>query len=206
MLSNCMKQIENNPIDVKQIPWYELPAERWRDAKHNRWCQRDSQKQKLYDAQSIAKVMHPLFKEKQLASLEAIQRYVNRFTKLTWFKTRFGEHHITVKKKKGSGADARKWGEIIRFSEHHRTIFTVLHEIAHIVHKDKAGSAHGRFYARTLIELIEHEFGKEATGILKRVFRKGKVKYSPKRVLSEKTREKLRQNFINNVLKQKVEV
>ena len=31
MLSSCTKQIEINPMNQKQVPWYELPPERWKN-------------------------------------------------------------------------------------------------------------------------------------------------------------------------------
>lgn len=123
MLSSCILQVEKNPMNQKQIPWYKIPAERWRDAKHDHYCQRDSQRQKLYDAQWVAYSFYPLFTERKLASLEAIQRYVDRLTKETWFVHRFGEHCITVKKK-------REWCRCAKMGRNY-SIFGILSKSIH---------------------------------------------------------------------------
>jgi len=188
----------------KQYPeWYKLPAERWRN-NTDQWLERDSQRQKLYDAEAIAMVFTPPF-QKKFSSLEEIQKYVDKFTKSSWFRKRFGQHSIMVKRKK-HGASARRMGSTIWLSESYWNMISVLHEVAHIVKEPGAGSAHGRFFARTLLEFTNHVCGKEAASALKEQFKEKRVKYLPRRVVTEEARERLRQNFIKNVLKQKVEV
>lgn len=189
---------------MSETHWYQLPAERWRHhSKDERWWERDSQKQKLYDTESTVRWKCEAL-DRKLPSIEAIQRYVNHLTSEPWFLKCFGKYTIKVKNKSGSGADASY--KTIRFSKWSRSIFVVLHEVAHVLHKPGYGSSHGRFYARTLIALVEHKIGNEAAKILKAEFRKGRVKYLPKRVLTDEAREKLRQSFKTRVLKQKVEV
>jgi len=168
----------------------------------------DTQRQKLYDAEQHAgvRIRTELDEIEVLSSIENIQKFVNKLTVSAWFRKRFGQHFITVKSKRGYGASAQLCSNTIRFSKYSRSMIIVLHEIAHIVKKPGAGGAHGRFFARTLIELVEHVVGKGAAKILKEHFKEGRVKYLPKRELSEETREKLRQGFITRVLKQKVEV
>lgn len=204
MLSSCIEQIKMKPVNQKQVPWYELPEKRWRN-NPNQLFENDSQRQKLYDAESLAKIHYkPL--AKTFSSLEEIQKFINKLTAEAWFRKRFGQYSITVKGKKGYGASARRADNTVWFSNYSRSIFAVLHEVAHIAKKRFAGAAHGRFFARTVLELVEHVIGVEAAKILRDIYKKGRVKYLPKRELSEEAREKLRQNFINNVLKQKVEV
>ena len=184
--------------------WYKLPSERWRNNNYQ-WHERDSQRQKLYDAEASAFAITPPF-QKVFSSLEEIQKYIDKFTKSAWFRKRFGQHSITVKGKKGYGASARRMDSTVRFSESCWNIISVLHEVAHIVKDYGYGGSHGRYYARTLLEFVDHECGKEAANTLKTKFKLCRVKYLPKRVVSDEAREKLRQNFINNVLKQKVVV
>ena len=185
----------------KQYPeWYELPSERWRN-NDDQWLEQDSQKQKLYDAEASAFVWDAAF-QKRFSSIEEIQKYIDKFTRSAWFRKRFGQHSILVKCRKGYGASARRMDSTVRFSEHCWNMISVLHEVAHIVKEPGAGSAHGRYYARTLLEFVNHVCGKEAADTLKKEFKKYRVKYLPKRVVSEEAREKLRQNFAKNVLKQ----
>lgn len=192
-------------MSQEYLEWYELPAKRWKSDPKSYW-EKDSQRQKLYDAESSAKVWDSDL-AKNFSSIEEIQKFVNKLISSAWFKKRFGQTSIAVKSKAGFGADAcGKTTGLIRFSLYSRSMLTVLHEVAHIIKKSGAGGSHGRFFARTLLELVEHIVGIEAARMLKKKFKQERVKYLPRRELSAETREKMRQNFINNVLKQKVEV
>jgi len=194
-------------MNQKAIAWYELPPERWRN-NSDQYLENDSQRQKVYDVEYAAggTIQITLDGNKLFSSLEEIQKFVDKLTASSWFIKRFGQHSIKVENKTGRGAHAQICSSTIRFSKHSRRMMIVLHEVAHIAKKLGAGSHHGRFFARTFLELVEHIIGKEAAKILKGAFKKGRVKYLPKRQLSEETREKLRQGFIDRVLKQKVEV
>lgn len=187
-------------MNQKKLSWYELPPERWRNNNTRIYWERDSQRQKLYDAQSIAKCRCKSL-GRQIPSIKVIQIYVDWLTSEAWFIKRFGTNEIEVKEKRGTGADAC-W-KVIRFSKDSRSLLTILHEVAHVVHKSGYGSSHGRFFARTLLELVEHKIGREAAKALKKAFKKYGVKYLPKRELTKETREKLRQGFVDRVLKQK---
>lgn len=178
--------------------WYKIPTRRWKN-NPNGFCERDSQRQKVYDAQDWARNGCPALKE-NFSSLEDIQKFTNALTSTVWYRKRFGLHTITVLARRVD-ASARRCDSTIRFSPTWRNMLTVLHEIAHIARYAGTGAAHGRFFARTLIALVDHVVGKEAAEILKTEFKRERVKYLPRRVLSEETREKFRQNFINNVLK-----
>lgn len=192
-------------MSQKYPEWYKLPAWRWKNKKDG-FCERDSQRQKVYDAQSTARYScNPLAED--FPSLHKIQGFVDNLITSIWFRKRFGyQSPIIVKSRGGSGADACRAKNTIRFSKNWRNMLTVLHEVAHIAKKSGTGSAHGRFFARTLIELVNHVVGEKAAKILKGEFKYGRVKYLPKRELSEETRKKLRQNFVTNVLKQKIGV
>lgn len=189
------------PRFQKYPVWYKIPAERWKHDPDG-ICERDSQRQKIYDASDYARrAISDL--SNNFSSLADIQSFTNVLTSTIWFRKRFGVHAITVTTRHVD-ASANRWSSTIRFSKDWRNMLTVLHEIAHIARHSGTGAAHGRFFARTLIALVDHVVGKEAAEVLKTEFKKERVKYLPRRVLSKETKEKMRQNFINNVLKQKV--
>lgn len=197
------------------LAWYELPKERWKNEGRPYW-ERDSQKQKLYDAEQYAKykIMDGCAGNeinKEFESLEEIKVFVDMFTKTKWFIERFnwrgkdkGEDcNVIIKDKpRGGGADAHRLSGTIRISLASRHMMVVLHELAHIIQPSGYGASHGRFFARAFLEMVECIIGKKSAKILKQEFKKERVKYLPKRKLSEATREKLRCSFKKNVLKQ----
>jgi len=189
----------------KQLPWYELPEKRWRnDLKYRSF--RDSQRQKLYNAESIVKYKMGESNTK-FSSIEEIQKFTNKLVSSAWIKKRFkkqNEIHVILLKKgtpyaqyNGIYLPLLSWNMLV-----------VLHEISHVLHRHGLipGVSHGRYFARIYLELVGHIMGPDVMKMLKEQYKIYKVKYLPKRELSEETREKLRQGFINRVLKQKVEV
>ncbi len=191
-------------LKTKKYPvWYKIPHKRW---KHNPtgFCERDLQRQKIYNASDYARGSNPDLR-KNFIMLCDIQKFTNALTSTAWYRKRFGVQQLKVGACR-TDASARRCDSIIRFSETWRSMLTVLHEIAHIARHSGTGAAHGRFFARTLLALVEHVVGKEAADVLKKEFKRERVKYLPRRVLSKETKEKMRQNFINKVLKQKVGV
>lgn len=199
-------------MSQKYPEWYELPAKRWRN-NPDKLFENDSQRQKLYDAEHyVTQVIEKLEAKSaypfEFNSIEEVQKFVNKLTSSVWFRKRWGNHQIRVYNTSGTWARGNSFGYIkLPFRNRwSRSILVILHEISHCIRKHGSGTDHGRFFARTLLELVEHVVGKRAAKILKEAFKRGRVKYLPKRELSEETREKLRQNFINNVLKQKVGV
>jgi len=199
-----MNALLEKPMSQKNLNWWELPAKRWVNRKS--W-ESDSQRQKVYDAESVFgwKLEHGLeIPLKRFNDLNHVKRYVDSLTNGAWFIKRFGEWNIKIDWKKGHGADASAWRKEIRFSKSDsRSLSTILHEVAHIVHKRGAGAAHGRFYARTMIELVGHVLGNKAVKLLKDCYKRRNVKYLPHRELSDETRAKLRQSFIQNVINKK---
>lgn len=195
-------------MNRKNLAWFELPPERWRDNLY----MVDSQKQKLYDAESMAKfrIVNDLttvkIKYVLFYSIEEIQRFVDKLASSAWFKRRWGSLKITVKEKNGHTATANY--SVIKLPRWAWNAVVVLHEVAHTAKKRNqgGGSGHGRYFARTFLELTEHVLGKDTAKVLKEEFKRHNVKYLPKRDLSEETREKLRQNFINKVVKSKERV
>ena len=106
MLSGCTEQIEINPMNQKQIPWYELPPKRWRN-KSDQYLEQDSQRQKLYDAETYAiKRMQLEFEEgiKEFSSLEEIQKFVDKLTTSAWFRRRWVHYKVVVWNTRGTWA------------------------------------------------------------------------------------------------------
>ena len=132
-----------------------------------------------------------------------IQKFINKFITSAWFKKRFKKIVCTVKKARTNSKTARGgYGYIILpFWAWNKVV--VLHELTHVINKFNGckGTSHGRFFACAFLELIGHVLGPKAKEILKKQYKKGKVKYTPKRNLTEKDREARRKRFIKNVLK-----
>jgi len=78
----------------------------------------------------------------------------------------------------------------------------ILHEVAHCL--AVAGCYHNWEFVKVYLDLVYYVLGEDIYKILRDQFKKHRVKYYPKKMLSEDVREKLRQNFIQNVLKKEV--
>ena len=73
--------------------------------------------------------------------------------------------------------------------QHHWVDNIILHELAHIWTPSDAG--HDRRYAALFLKLVERWMGKVPAHELRRHFREGKVKYTPKRVLTRARKAEL---------------
>lgn len=149
---------------------------------------RDSQKSKVYTAENILRFIldnacdNPLYTiegitltlppEGKFSSVEDVQRYVNRVTRLSSVVAAFGETKpITVRSRKGQ--------RVAHYEGYPPTIavpekatrwalreLVVLHEIAH--HYSRSRPAHGPEFVSTLITLLECVMGPEM-GLLARI-------------------------------------
>lgn len=169
----------------KCLAWYELPKERWRNTKR-KYRERDSQRQKLYNAEQYAKwkIMEGQAGteiNREFNSLEEIKTFVDMFTKTKWFIERFnwqgkgnGEDCDVILKDKphGGGADAHYYTRTVRISLASRHMLVVLHELAHIIQPRGYGGAHGRWFARAFLEMVACVIGKKSAKILKNEFKK----------------------------------
>lgn len=188
-------------MSEKYPEWFELPAKRWKNNPESYW-ERDSQRQKLYDAESYAGYkMNKQNLNPKFTSIEEIQKFTDKLISSAWFKRRWGEHSIEiVQQNRGRAAYARfnrihlpKWAWISMI---------VLHEITHIAgsRKTSSGASHSRFFARTFLELVDHVLGPKAKKILREEFKRERVKYTPKYQLTNKDRQARRERFVRNVL------
>lgn len=181
----------------KYLEWFQLPRNRWiKDTPF----ERDSQKQKLYDAEGMTKwKINPQNLNPRFNSIEEIQRFVNKLTSSAWFKRRWGDRNIIVVELN------RGYTAYARFSSIHLPRWAwnstvVLHEVAHIATGHNRGPSHGRFFARTFLELVGHILGPEVRKILKEEYKKYRVKYVPNYQLTDEDRQARKERFINNVL------
>lgn len=174
-------------MSIKNPHWYELPKERWRE---RTWT--DSQKQKLYDAENCFKRLFA-GRYKEFDTLKEVQRYVDKFLKSAWVTRRWGEQEsVTVYERLGNICDASKWRNRIRLNHWGMNEIVVLHELCHIVTPSGTGVSHGRYYARTFLEVIGHVLGAEAKKVLRKEYIRGHVKCTPRPVYSEKTKAAMR--------------
>jgi len=181
-------------MSAKNPEWYELPKKSWIELNsEGTWDSfRDSQRQKLYDAEDR---FRNRFREQnpKFSSIEEISQYVNKLAKSAWAIKRWGslEHDIIVKEGKfGTGGSAKRYGLIITLSQWGWNKVVVLHELAHLF--SYYGTSHGRHFARTFLELIEHEMGPDARKALKEAYKCHGVKSNPIPQYSEETKTKMR--------------
>jgi len=181
-------------MSTKNPLWYELPRARWIE-RTNDWTQTwtDTQKSKMYAAEN--RFRHQV-RCQQFGSVEAAQTYADKFLKSTWVVKRFKvDHSRPVVVNSIPRGDAHwsilhseitlpvTWG----FNE-----LVLLHELCHALHRHDGGTSHGRYFARILLEVIGHVFGKEARRALIVQYKKGRVKYTPRPVYSDETRRAMR--------------
>lgn len=178
------------------LKWYELPAERWqeRDSKGNRiW--RDSQKQKLYDAEQILRT-HFTDVNTQFESIEEIKQYVNKLLKSAWLKRRIGGALTTIEiiEIKGHTAYGGRCSLRMQLPKWAWNKVVILHELTHIIQPFSTGTSHGRCFCKILLELIGHELGLEAKHYLKKKFIEYGIRSTPHPVYSEKTKIKKKEH------------
>lgn len=166
--------------------------------------EREFQQTKVYRSEhEIQDRMYQLECNRIFASLEEVQAYVNDITTRTWFIKMFGPQCITVRFPKVIREDNWCYGsstrkEIIMSPKNwamrpHITI----HELAHCIVPRKTGGGHGRYFCRVYLELIRRMIGPEAYDLLKKSFLKHKVKFKPRRYVTEDFKESARSRFEN---------
>lgn len=161
--------------------WYELQASRWFDESTT-----DSQRSKVYTSERCLVCYCQNFKipYRKFESLEEISEFVNKLIQSAWVTKRWGKQKpVTILESKRSRICYAK--HISREIYMHPTmmnIFIVLHELAHILKGSIFGYAcnsHGRFFARTYLELVEHLMGSKIKKEMKRQYIRNNVKSTP---------------------------
>lgn len=149
---------------------------------------RDSQRQKVYDAQE------PIYSIGiQFTSIEQMQAYTDKLTGSAWWKRRYPGRRIVIEPQRNNcSAMARGNGYVISMPKWAWNEAILLHEIAHHATTRAFGrqaAAHGREFAKVMLELVRHKMGDEVWRTLKDSFVKHKVKHSlPRKPMSEEQR------------------
>lgn len=173
---------------VEDLRWYKLQAGRWKERGNKGdpiW--RDSQRQKVYDAERYLRnhcknegLRSQINRNTEFSSIKEIERYIDKLLKSAWFIRRWGKReNPTIVEIQGHTATAWSAQNKIDLPRWGWNKVVVLHELAHIVHMFGSGTSHGRYFCRTLLELIEHELGLEARRFLKKRYTTTRVKSTP---------------------------
>lgn len=159
---------------------------------------RDSQRSKVYAAERVVVDQAGI---SRIYYVDDIKIFIDNFCSKVWFKRRFGLRSIQVKDGRGKRR-ASGGGNTITMPIWSRNQLFILHEVAHCL--APSGCHHNWEFVKTYLDLVYYVLGEDTYKILREKFKKHRVKYYPKRILSEDVREKLRQNFVQNVLKKEV--
>jgi putative metallohydrolase (TIGR04338 family) len=150
---------------------------------------RDTQRQRLYDAERAANL--PLSKAAQKylvdgskvastgnVSIEACQTYVDHVVTSAWFQSRWGVHRVRVDHKVSGSATGYRWS--ISLPPWGRCEWVILHELAHAVHagNQDGDAAHGPEFAGIFLTLVRYQCGAGAAKDLRAALKKSRVRYS----------------------------
>jgi len=188
---------------AENLQWYELPAKRWQE-RDGEGCRiwRDSQRQKMYNAENCLKRHcrdegeHGRVDENaEFESIKEIEHYVNKLLKSAWFIRRWGkkENPIIVEIQ-GHTAWGNRMRNKMALPKWAWNKVVVLHELSHVLHAYDCGTVHGRYFCRTLLELIDHELSPESRRFLKKRFIATGVRSTPHPAYSEDTKIKKREH------------
>jgi putative metallohydrolase (TIGR04338 family) len=202
-------------MSEKYPQWYELPFDRWEDKitkdvyvwdsneqkmrrkQMKTLTIKDTQRSKLYAAETAARNSYITNTGNSIRifnSPEEIEEYISILLESAWAIKRWG-HRPTPKLSCG-GHERFAWCSKqygIFLPEWAWNEYTLLHELAHWLHKPGYGTNHGRFFARTFLELVNHQIGKEFKSYLESAFKKYRVKFRAYPSYSKETLEKKRQ-------------
>ncbi len=143
---------------------------------------RDSQRQKLYDAERAA-----FGPTKTLSTVAEVQAYADKVTGSKWWASqpRLSTRTITVSDGRGSGNARAVSSYRIQMPTHMRSEWVTLHEIAHCAMGQRHGwdgvAAHGWQFAEFYLALVRRFLGVAAHDQLRDAFKAKRVKYRPPR-------------------------
>lgn len=143
---------------------------------------RDSQRQKVYDAEDA---IHG----KDLPTVPEMQEYIDAILRKRWFKNRY-PNIKQVKVQDGRGrrraVGIYRWTySIIKMPRWARCEMVLLHELAHVVTDGRKGvfgaskhavASHGPEFARNFLDLVYWKMGREAGDTLRASFKEKRVK------------------------------
>ena len=141
---------------------------------------RDSQRQKLYDAERDVAEFEKMHR---LESMFEIEAYVRCVTRDAWFVRHYGEHTIQVRDGRGH---RRATGNYllgrITMPTWSRSKMITLHELVHAcVRCPRDEGAHGRNFARAYLAVVGHFLGREVGAKLKVAMAAHGVRWKAKR-------------------------
>ena len=191
-------------MSKSSLEWYELPPSRWQEmssVREGERSYRDSQREKEYTAESkfnrkfFGESKQGVFRHEHVfSSIEEVREYVYKLIGSAWLKRRWKLEKVPkIELITKAGFAYVQYGNIF-LGQRALKQTTVLHELAHVLAPSKYGTPHGRFFARTLLELVGHELGDEARKCLKKQFSICGVKSNPKPQYSKEGLEKMKQN------------
>lgn len=180
---------------MANTPWHELPFDRWHNSP--RGCiEKDFQRSRCYSAEGAVRSSIP--NNPQFKTVEECQTFIDSVMSKAWFKRRFpGKSmgfkvipwgRIVVQDGRGSYR-ARAWRGRMAIPNWARNPLVLLHELIHCVTPVSVGCPHGRYWARAFLSAVRHQMGKEAHNMLRDSFRTKRVKFHPKRIVSEGVRK-----------------
>lgn len=135
------------------------------------WDARDSQRSKVYNAESV---MHRLAQRLSEYEVEAL---VSKVEQSEYVRKNFGvvQHQVVFMKAGSTWSWARADGTV-RFCPN-VTDYVVLHELAHTYSVRDSGG-HGWLFCAVLLDLVRHFMGQEAHDALKDSFKRNDVKFT----------------------------
>lgn len=148
--------------------------------------QRDSQMQKLYDAEYSLIPCSPT----DLLSFDELVSKIDEVVNETWFRKKFGRlFSDTILKVENASSRqnmAYAFGtDLLSFPPHFCNMPIILHELSHIivdrlhfvVNMNKSYTTHGRMFAFIYLELVKKFMGERSYTILKTGYKNFNVKY-----------------------------
>lgn len=157
---------------------------------------RDTQRQKVYDAEGAAfgyapghSVLATPFKGygRSNLTLPQAEAFVAKVTGSAWFERHYGPRwRIVVKDGRGHRRATSTGGRLgtIQLPTWARMDWVILHEVAHNVTTHRLGDDaawHGWQFAGTYLALVQHYLGADAAKALKAEFRRKKVRWTEPR-------------------------
>jgi len=144
---------------------------------------RDSQRQKVYDSESIFEVRSKEESFRQLSwskmTLEEIKDYCQKLIGSAWFKKKWPQVKDVYigdgRSRRSACASLQGNTANIKLPKNTRAKLVVLHELSHACDISNA-AWHGRPFCRIYLELIKHEIGDEAWSLMKECFKEKNVK------------------------------
>lgn len=146
---------------------------------------RDSQRQKVYDAERTIAA----WGDERFETLLELEAWLNGILARAWFKRRWPTfRQLSIKDGRGRRSACGESLQIggnpvigeITMPLWARTKLVALHELAHCLTPNKYAS-HGREFCKVFVELVQFGMGKEHSDELKKAFRTHRAKYSTPR-------------------------